>query len=304
MRYIWNICKILFPVAQQNGHFFAIYWTGLHLRKYNPGYASLKIPHSDYIPPFYKRCLDLLREFNNSTTNIMFGNLSCKVLYTFLINAHPHRPRIESVHPNIKFSNVWKSLQNKFMDPFSRDVTWRIIHEVIPVQKLLFKYKISKSPECSLCISPLESVDHLFVNCPMVKPMYELVFEWISAIVDTKITPSCDIILHHNLPSQFDKYEECLILLLLTECKYTIWYCRNAKKFDGRNVNSNYIIMFLVNRLRLRIRTDFQRLSFGDFFSYWSQSGIFCGVEINGDEKTLNMYIWCSFFCLSFLFQV
>ena len=36
--------------------FFAIYWIGLYLRKYNSQFSSLNIPHSDSIPAFYKRC--------------------------------------------------------------------------------------------------------------------------------------------------------------------------------------------------------------------------------------------------------
>ena len=34
--------------------YFAIYWIGLYLRKYKSEFASLKIPHSDELPPFTK----------------------------------------------------------------------------------------------------------------------------------------------------------------------------------------------------------------------------------------------------------
>lgn len=267
--------------------YFAIYWIGLHLRNYNPDFASLNIPHSDFIPPFYKRCLDLLKDFNKKVTNANFGNLPCKSMYTLLCNVHPTHPRIESVHPKIEYNNIWKSLLNTFIDPFSRDVTWRIIHEIIPVQQLLCKYKISKVPKCSLCPFTLESIEHLFFSCPIVKPLYDFVFEYISGVGEDRLSPSIDIILYHILPNNVNKQQKSVILYLLTECKFAIWWCRNFKKFENRNVNSNYLIMFMLNRLKLRIHADFKRMPRATFSSYWIEPGLFCDVE---DDK-LEVYI-------------
>ncbi len=66
-----------------NGHtakwtYFAIYWIGLPLRKYNSKFASLKIPHSEHIPEFYKRGLNILIEFKNIAPDCDLDNLRCK----------------------------------------------------------------------------------------------------------------------------------------------------------------------------------------------------------------------------------
>ena len=270
--------------------YFAIYWLGMYLRKYNLEFASLKIPHSDYIPPFYKKCLDTLREFE-SIPNAKLGNLSCKEMYKILLNSNKTHPRIESIHANISYPLLWKSLNNKFVDPFARDVSWKIAHEIIPVQQLLCKYKISKVPECSFCNFPLESIEHLFYSCPIVSPVYEFITDYLSAAADVlriRILPSLALMLYHIIPVQVDKYSESVILYLLTECKFAIWMCRNLKKFESRRINSNYIILFILNRLKLRIRADFKRMSHETFSNYWLRPVVFCEITENGE---LDMYI-------------
>ena len=49
--------------------YLAVYWIGLHLRKYVPSFASLLIPHSERIPSYYVKALNLFRAFNNNNNN-------------------------------------------------------------------------------------------------------------------------------------------------------------------------------------------------------------------------------------------
>ena len=263
--------------------YFAIYWIGLYLRKYNPDFASLKIPHSDEIPPFYKRCLDLLKTFELKAKDIKIGNLTCKQFYVILSSSHIFHPHIESVHPKVDFNNIWHCLQDKFIDPFSRDIAWRCAHEILPVQKLLYKYKISKIQNCILCNHLLESTEHLFFSCPLVSNIYDLMYDWIRAIAYVpghNIPITLNLILRYMIPSNIslNKYQKSLILYLLCECKYCIWNCRNLKKFENRRVNSNYIIMFMLHRLKVRIHADFKRMPFEIFQQYWIEPAVFCQI--------------------------
>lgn len=272
--------------------FFATYWLGLYLRKYNTRFSSLNTPHSDFIPPFYKRCLYLLKQFNEITKNLELKNLSCKYMYRLLSFSHPYHPRIESVRPFLNFVPVWQTFQNKFVDPFSRDLSWRIVHEILPVQQLLCKYKISKMLPCNLCTAPLESISHLFTSCHLVQPLYKLVFGWISVIANYDILPSESMILYHTLPKNLNlnKCAKNVILCLLMDCKFAIWSCRNLKKFENRNINSHYITVFMLSRLKCRIEADYKRLSFQSFYNYWIKPMIFCDLAHNDDSK-LDFYI-------------
>jgi hypothetical protein len=46
---------------------------------------------------------------------------------------------------NIDYSFVFKNVFDKFIDKFSRDVMYRIIHEILPANILMFKHNISKT---------------------------------------------------------------------------------------------------------------------------------------------------------------
>ena len=39
--------------------YFARYWIGLQIRKYNSSFSNNTIPHSEYIPHFYRSCLEI-----------------------------------------------------------------------------------------------------------------------------------------------------------------------------------------------------------------------------------------------------
>ena len=115
-------------------------------------------------------------------------------------------------------------------------------------------------------------------------------YDWIRAIAyvpghDIPITSN--LILRYMIPSNIslNKYQKSLILYLLCECKYCIWNCRNLKKFENRRVNSNYIIMFMLHRLKVRIHADFKRMPFEIFQQYWIEPAVFC--QINEEKLEL-----------------
>ena len=60
----------------------SVYWIGLHLRKYVPSFASLLIPHSERIPSYYVKALNLFRAFVQRVPNFMEReNVTIKLIY-------------------------------------------------------------------------------------------------------------------------------------------------------------------------------------------------------------------------------
>ena len=53
----------LFSNQEAKWTYFAKYWIGIHLRKFNASFASNLVPHSDYVPPFYRVCLTVFDNF-------------------------------------------------------------------------------------------------------------------------------------------------------------------------------------------------------------------------------------------------
>ena len=147
--------------------YFAIYWVGLYLRHHNPAFASLRIPHSEFIPPFYRGCLATFNTFVSKEKKYTIGTLSVKQFYSCISSFVVHFPPVVSKHPHINYAYIWQELQNKQIDPFTRDVSWKIAHEIIPVQQVLYHRKITRYLICHLCPG-LESIEHLFHTCPLV----------------------------------------------------------------------------------------------------------------------------------------
>ena len=54
-----------------------------------------------------------------------------------------------------------------------REFQFKIIHNYLPVNSKLFKYKLIPSDRCSYCFVSSETVKHIFCNC---FPNYKFIF--------------------------------------------------------------------------------------------------------------------------------
>ena len=87
-----------------------------------------------------------------------------KTLYNLLLDSDEHVIKIVKRNVDIDYSFVFKNVFDKCIDKFSRDVLYRIIHEILPINILMFKYNISKTYKCGYC-HEVETLRHLFFEC-------------------------------------------------------------------------------------------------------------------------------------------
>ena len=81
----------------------------------------------------------------------------------------------------LNYSVVFKNDFDKFIDKFSRDVMYKIIHEILPVNILMFKYNISKTYKCVYC-HEVETLRHLFYERTFNSQLLLLIKNWIFAL--------------------------------------------------------------------------------------------------------------------------
>ena len=118
------------PKVLRTHSYFAVYWIGFHLRKYVPAFASLSIPHADYIPKYYNLALQMFRVFESKVPEFMFRQkVTTKFIYYHMLDNRKQPPRILKVYPTIDFNAVWKWIQCSFVDSKYRDFAWRVINE-------------------------------------------------------------------------------------------------------------------------------------------------------------------------------
>ena len=264
---------------------FARYWCGYKLRKFNPELASNSFPHSEFIPFFYRNCLTLVDRLLkiDSDLETSFGTLPSKVLYSTLLKDVKIEPRVLRIFPGIDFCPIFSEIYRDFIDHCISDVSWRIVHEILPINYVLYYRNISQDKFCTFC-NGIETFEHLFYDCPNVHLIVQFVADVIFNLTQGKIALNFSKIRH----TTFDK--DCfpnvqvkeVVFYLISELKYSIWTCRNFVKFDHKEFNGNAILLYFVSRVRDRITTDFSRFSLEVFSKYWCYRDILC--KMSDDE--------------------
>ena len=256
----------------------SIYWIGFTLRFYNREFASLNIPHSDIVSPFYLRCIDDYHYFKNTCVDSDLKGTTTKVIYSLLLDSQDYVPKIVEKNPTVEFKFVFRNVFDKFIDRFSRDVMFKIVHNILPTNSLMYSFNVYKSNKCTFCASCPETIRHLFFECREVTPLLLLVKNWIFSISTGLISLSFEHLLFQNINVNSKVVKSLILLLIGLYCK-SVWLKRNEKKFDRKHVLSNDIFMFFLYQIRLRILADFERFSEVKFSEFWCENGMFCRIE-------------------------
>ena len=258
---------------------FSIYWIGYQLRDLNFSLASLSVPHSDLVSPFYNKCLKVLNIFRDKCNDIVLGQYNSKSLYNLFLDSHEHVIKIIEQNVDIEYSFVFKNVFDKFIDKFSRDVMYKIIHEILPVNILMYKFNISKTYKCVYC-NEVETLRHLFFECTFNLQLLSLITNWIFALSNGRISLNFKNIIFQDIDVSNDKIKSVILMIISMYCK-TVWLNRNVRKFEKKNVNSNTLYLNFLSQLKLRILADFERIPVIKFIEYWCSNDLFCNVKDN-----------------------
>ena len=204
--------------------FFVHYWIGIYLGKFNMDCDTNSGPHAspDKIPCFYKNALDSLMLLFKLDLDFDLKVATSKTVYWTLIKQDLKIPIVEARFPLISFKQSWQNLDNLFIDSELRDTSWRICHQVLPVNEFLFFKGISHILKCFLCHN-CKMFYHLFFECMVVKP----IFQWLEVIIGQMLNHNyklniqavlfCDIV-----PTGY-KDSDSIILYLICLAKKIIW---------------------------------------------------------------------------------
>ena len=174
-------------------------------------------------------------------------------------------PRVEVLKPAVDFRLTWHAVTSTLLSPAARVTAWRIVHETLPVQAFVYKYRISDVAVCPLCQTYLETTVLLFLQCVTVRPIWvriETVFRFNLPLSSNKLV-------YFN----FSKADDALtptVTVVVTDILHAIWLCRNRGHWDKEILNTNAMLAFCLGRLRVRVKADFGRLTPGVFQAFWS----------------------------------
>ena len=108
------------------------------------------------------------------------GKLNCKTVYNGLISDNYHiNPAYAKWISKLNISctldnwSFYCSLPFKCTDDVQlRIFQYKILHRILPTNALLFKMGYIPDNLCTFCKHDIESLEHLFIHCPRVQPLW------------------------------------------------------------------------------------------------------------------------------------
>lgn len=86
--------------------------------------------------------------------------------------------------------------------PKHRSFFFRLLHRRIFLNEVLYKWKIVSSSLCSYCETDYETIEHLFVQCPITRTFWQKFQGWFECMTDAEILLSPTKILFNNFDNE------------------------------------------------------------------------------------------------------
>lgn len=129
-------------------------------------------------------------------------------------------------------------------------IMWIAMHGRLTTQDRLLKWYPDRQMACSLCEVCLDSINHLFFECPYSKRIWS---EFKKKIEQTTLPDIWDDIVSHMISQKFNKSIRSILRRVgLAACVYFIWNERNKRMFTNEK-NDVDVFTTIVNYLRLKL---------------------------------------------------
>jgi hypothetical protein len=204
--------------------------------------------------------------------------------------------------PNIELncSQVWIHLKYAPITNKQKETLWLILHNALTsgelIQRRWSQYFTPVNFNCKMC-HQLESIEHIFLQCPMVIPVIDWFKQFINNIIQHNLTIPSFSILSGFLPSsqiinnnkQFFSYTfKILQSTLISE----IWKARCRSIFDNIDFSSIAVINSIKSSICKRVQEDwlqFRRkhpVNNNEFSRTWCLNNVICFVTNNSLNLT------------------
>ena len=277
-----QICKIIFDDISLRWVPFGHMWLGLRLVRFSDYRFSNSIPHCcEDIPAYYRALSNTLTIiFRDFPSLPVAKGARCKHFYKQLLDKCEEAPRVLKTFPQIDFVSVFSTLCNRFLDPLTLNVSFKLAHDILPVAYPMYLFHMPVNQFCSFCKKEMETVLHLFYYCSFVQMCKRFLIRWFRDLGNIGLTPECIrfSVFRSSLSSHARK---SALIVMLTEYRLSIWNCRNKARFDKKHMRPVDIAAYFLSRIRKRLWVDFYRLSRDSFVSFWECESL-CTVKPDG----------------------
>ena len=163
----------------------------------------------------------------NSNSKIIYHKIvDQKMSVTKAMNKYSNQYNI----PTENWKNIFKLFRTCLKDNIIKELQYKILHQYIPTNKLLFQMGKVMSNKCSFCEMYVETIEHLFFDCTQVRNIWFHIELKLYLIEKVKISLTVsDILFGYNISSETTfSVNNININTVLLYVKNYIWKCKLA----------------------------------------------------------------------------
>ena len=164
----------------------------------------------------------------------------------------------------LHWKTVWSNLNKNFAKRKAKQISWKILHQIVYTENKLKKIGYSSNGKCHFCKTEYETLEHLFVNCPVVKQMWDQVnnafqmYNALNGLQHADINEETIIIGMCENPNTY------LFNTVISTVKWVLWKSRNIIKFQQKTITSRHLLQVLKQELTFLTTVPQSSLSFFD----------------------------------------
>ena len=145
------------------------------------------------IPQSWKKLLHVNSDDSIATSPPPIGTITCKMLYNRLLTLE-NLPPPTSEKKLLSYGIAKENLNKIYLLPFTatKEVKlamfqYKIIHNILATNSILYKMKKVASPSCPFCPSDCQNMHHLFISCPQASSFWYKFQRWCSTVCNASL---------------------------------------------------------------------------------------------------------------------
>ena len=223
---------------------------------------------------------------------IMFAgkSLAVKVIYTELLIVSGIRVRSRTLWQDklgrtIPWSKIYLHSYRGFSTNQEHDVFFKVFHYVLKTGEYFSSWnRLHFSLDCSFCPGQLETLEHLFLNCPFAGEVWERFSPLFRKLLgDLNFAPSLQTLLALDFVEGFPVATQKLAVYFLKLILYAIWHFRKMKRFEKVACTAQNAISLVEFSFRQTCSKKFEfwrrELKLDKFRKRWAIGEAFCRVN-------------------------
>ena len=222
--------------------YLARYFIGRDLGRLHEQWGFLKShtkPHAWSAPSYYQSVASAVEDIKDVLIAFVGKSLAVKVIYPELLIVSGVRVRSRTLWQDklgrtIPWSRVYLHSYRGFSTNQEHDVFFKVFHHVLKTGEYFSSWNcLHFSLDCSFCPGQLETLEHLFLNCPFAREVWERFSPLFRKLLgDPNFVPTLQTLLALDFVEGFPVATQKLAVYFLKLILYVIWHFRKMKRFD------------------------------------------------------------------------